>query len=73
VLPEIQHVVVLMMENHSFDNLFGMLGRGDGFRLGRNGVPTATNPYADGRKQHAFHMPTTCQLHGKPGQEWAWR
>ena len=36
--------------------------------------PTATrprrNPYADGRLQRAFRMPTTCQLRGKPSQEW---
>ena len=69
-MPRIQHVVVLMMENHSFDNFFGMLGRGDGFRLGRNGLPTATNPYPDGRIQHAFRMPTTCQLPSQPSQEW---
>ena len=24
-LPKIQHIVVLMMENHSYDNYFGML------------------------------------------------
>ena len=33
-MPAIEHVVVLVMENHSFDNVLGMLGRGDGFRLG---------------------------------------
>jgi phospholipase C len=70
-MPEIQHIVVLMMENHSFDNLFGMLGRGDGFTLDCNGLPTATNPYGDGRIQKAFEMPTTCQLSGLPSQEWA--
>jgi phospholipase C len=59
-----------MLENHSFDNFFGMLGRGDGFTLGRDGQPTATNPYPDGRIQHAFHMPTTCQLPSTPSQEW---
>ena len=69
-LPGIEHIVVLMMENHSFDNLFGMLGRGDGFRCDRAGRPTATNPYGDGRIQHAFHMPTTCQLPSTPSQEW---
>jgi len=26
-LPKIRHIVVVMMENHSFDNYFGMLGR----------------------------------------------
>ena len=70
-LPGVSHIVVLMLENHTFDNLFGMLGRGDGFQLGRGGVPTATNPYPDGRLQHAFHMPTTCQLSSTPSQEWA--
>src|SRR5215469_11122338 len=76
-LPGIEHIVVLMMENHSYDNFFGMLGRepggqprGDGFRLDRHGRPTATNPYGDGRIQHAFHMPTTCQLPSTPSQEW---
>ena len=69
-MPQIEHVVVLMMENHSFDNVFGMLGRGDGFALGANRLPTASNPYPDGSVQHAFHMPTTCQLSGSPSQEW---
>src|ERR1700722_8013726 len=36
-IPQIEHVVVLMMENHSYDNRLGMLFRrgADGFRLGR--------------------------------------
>jgi phospholipase C len=69
-LPNVKHVVVLMMENHSYDNFFGMLRRGDGFTLDRHGLPTATNPYPDGRVQHAFRMPTTCQLSSQPSQEW---
>ena len=69
-MPQIEHVVLLMLENHSYDNLFGMLGRGDGFKLDAKGQPTATNPYPDGCLQHAFHMPTTCQLAGTPSQEW---
>jgi phospholipase C len=71
-IPQIQHVVVLMMENHSYDNRLGMLNRhgADGFRLGRDGLPTATNPYANGDLQHAFRMPTTCQLNGEPAQDW---
>ncbi len=77
MLPEVEHIVVLMLENHSYDNFLGMLGRGrkqrprgDGFTLGRDGLPTAANPYANGRLQRAFRMPTTCQLEGKPSQEW---
>jgi len=69
-IPGIEHIVILMMENHSYDDLFGMLRRGDGYRLDARGRPTATNPYSDGRIQHAFHMPTTCQLSGTPSQEW---
>ena len=33
MLPQIKHIVVLMMENHSFDNDLGTLGRGEGFPL----------------------------------------
>ena len=66
-----------MMENHSYDNYLGMLGRGpagqprgDGFTIGADGQPTAANPVPGGATQHAFRMPTTCQLPGKPTQEW---
>ena len=50
-IPEIEHVVVLMLENHSYDNLFGMLGRqpggrprGDGFALARRRAPERDQP-----------------------------
>jgi phospholipase C len=76
-MPWVSSIVILMMENHSYDNILGMLGRqrgqrarGDGFRLDRQGRPTATNPYPDGRLQHAFPMPNPCQLSGRPSQEW---
>src|SRR3982074_3091930 len=70
-IPQIDHIVVVMMENHSYDNRLGMLRRedADGFRL-RHGLPRATNPYANGDLQHAFRMPTACQLNGHPGQDW---
>jgi phospholipase C len=32
LLPQVKHIIVLMMENHSFDNYFGTLGRGRGSR-----------------------------------------
>jgi phospholipase C len=71
-IPQVEHIVVLMMENHSYDNKLGMLRRpgADGFRLGPDGKPRATNPYANGDIQHLFRMPTTCQLSGKPSQTW---
>ena len=40
LLPQIKHIVVLMMENHSYDNYLGMLaGRGEGLPLGPDGAP----------------------------------
>ncbi len=71
-LPQIDHIVVLMMENHSYDNYFGLLGRkgADGFTVGTDGLPTNSNPTAGGTTQHAFHMPTTCQLQKQPSQDW---
>ncbi|MBV8303862.1 MAG: hypothetical protein JOZ04_06605, partial [Acidimicrobiia bacterium] len=69
-LPQIEHIVVVMMENHSFDNYLGMLGRGDGFTLDAAGRPLATNPDGHGNLVHAFHMPTPCQLKAKPSQAW---
>ena len=76
-LPQIDHILVVMMENHSYDNWLGMLGRGpgqqprgDGFTIGPDGRPTAANPVPGGQIQRAFRMPTTCQLDKQPVQEW---
>ena len=55
MLPKIKHIVVVMMENHSFDNYLGQLGRGDGAKRG------AKNNDAEGNEVRAFHLPTTCQ------------
>ncbi len=48
-LPQVEHIVIYMQENHSFDNYFGMLGRGDGFTLGPDGRPTNSNPGPSGQ------------------------
>ncbi|HWD08948.1 MAG TPA: alkaline phosphatase family protein [Actinomycetota bacterium] len=69
-LPQIEHIVVLMMENHSFDCYFGMLGRGDGFTLGANGQPTATNPDANANPVPATHAANLCQQGGGVSQSW---
>jgi phospholipase C len=70
-LPQIQNIIVVMMENHSYDNYFGTLGRGDGFAF-RHGTPVDSNPWSGHPKEslRAFHMPSECQLHGAPGQNW---
>ncbi|MGO9558732.1 MAG: alkaline phosphatase family protein [Acidimicrobiales bacterium] len=67
-LPEVDHIVCVMMENHSFDNILGVLGRGDGFTI-KDGKPTNSNPNGKGGIQGAFHMPTPCQT-TTPSQSW---
>ena len=70
LLPQIDHIVVVMMENHSYDNYLGMLGRGDGFSLGSDGKPTNSNLDKNGQPVRAFHMANTCQLPRQPTQWW---
>ena len=75
-MPEIEHIVVLMMENHSFDNLLGMVphqvpGRRsvDGWRF-QGGKPVNFNLDASGNKAIATHGSSPCQLVGEPSQTW---
>ena len=71
LLPQIRHIVVLMMENHSYDNYLGMLpGRGEGFPLDPDGQPDVSNNAADGESIRAFHLPSTVQRPGLPSQSW---
>jgi phospholipase C len=76
-LPQITNIVALMMENHSYDSILGMLqnvapGRGNGFTI-VDGVPTNSNPWPKNKNSafpppgkdavlSAFPMPTPCQL-----------
>ncbi len=68
-LPLIDNIIVLMLENHSYDDHFGTLRRGDGFSM-HQGKPRDTNPDGNGNLIRAFHMPSTCQLHSVPSQAW---
>jgi phospholipase C len=75
-MPEIRHIVVLMMENHSFDNLLGMVpyqvpGRAqvDGFARHR-GRLLNFNRDASGHKVFAAHASSPCQLPHVPTQSW---
>ena len=77
-LANIDHIIIVMMENHSFDNYYGMLpyqvpslaGRVDGFpQLGADGVPTATQTDPQGHTYRAFPMPSGCQG-GGVSQSW---
>src|SRR5262249_36913295 len=70
LLPQVKHIVVLMMENHSFDNYLGTLGRGDGFTAGDDGAPDAENPDSAGTMIRAHHARSTVQRDGVPTQSW---
>jgi phospholipase C len=71
MLPDVEHVVILMMENHSFDDHFGRLGRGDGLRVANDGSPLNYNPAADGGYILSFPMPNTAvPVDSKIGQDW---
>lgn len=75
-MPQIRHVVVLIMENHSFDNLLGMVphevrGRGAVDGLGRHrGRPVDFNRDRNGHRVFAAPASSPCQLHGEPSQSW---
>jgi phospholipase C len=62
------HIVVVMMENHSFDNLVGALSRtgqpaADGLTFDQAGVATNSNPGTTGTPPEvaAFAFPSTAQ------------
>ena len=75
-MDKIRHVVVLMMENHSFDNLLGRIpyelpGRravdGLTFRRGRS---ANFNRDQFGTRYFAQRAPSPCQLHAVPSNAW---
>jgi phospholipase C len=71
LLPQIEHIVVLMMENHSYDNYFGMLaGRGEGFPIGANGDPAVANSGQGGESVPVHHLTSTVQHPDSPSQSW---
>jgi phospholipase C len=63
--PDIRHIVVLMMENHSFDNYLGTLGRGEGYP-----ATPPVNRTADGAEVGIRHFTSTKQAVGAPSQSW---
>ena len=71
LIPAIKHIVVLMMENHSYDNYLGTLaGRGDGLPVDASGTPAAVNTLPNGQRVGAWHLPSTAQVSGNPTQTW---
>jgi phospholipase C len=72
LLPQIRHIVVLMMENHSYDNYLGMLpGRGEGFPMDPGGQPEAFNRGADGEIIRAFRLPSPRRSCGRSSPVWS--
>jgi phospholipase C len=76
-LRQIDHIVVVMMENHSFDNILGMLPHKvhsrrnvDGLPVSKRGTQLAVNLDANGKPVRAQHAPSVCQLNGVPRQDW---
>jgi phospholipase C len=71
LIPEIKHIVVLMQENHSYDNYLGTLpGRGDGLPAGPDGAPDSVNVLPNGQRVASHHLTATTQVHGNPTQTW---
>jgi phospholipase C len=71
-IPQLKHVVVLMMENHSFDNTFGALERRgvDGLSFSAHGQAKNANPGTDGKPVYASAAPSTCQAGYTISQSW---
>lgn len=79
-LLEIATIVAVMMENHTYDSILGLLPKGrGGFTLGADGKPINSNPWPlgsptpppfDDAVLSAYPMPTPCQLVGYPWNTW---
>ena len=71
-IPAIEHVVLVMLENHSADNVLGLLPQVsrvhrrdfDGLPVDRHGTPIATNPDSQGLPVRAFPLPDMCPATG---------
>ncbi|HZQ34983.1 MAG TPA: alkaline phosphatase family protein, partial [Dehalococcoidia bacterium] len=71
-IPQIEHLVLLMLENHSADNVLGMLPHispghrrnYDGLPANRRGIPIASNPDANGNRVRSFALPDMCPANG---------
>jgi phospholipase C len=67
-INKIDHVVVIMQENRSFDTYFGMYPGADGFALDGNGLPSACVPDPrNGGCVKPYHDPTDVQYGGPHG------
>jgi phospholipase C len=66
--PPIQHVIIIMQENRSFDSYFGTFPGADGIPM-QNGVPTVCVPDPDtGQCVLPYHDPNDRNLGGPHGE-----
>ena len=78
LIPKIKNIVIVMLENQSFDGILGTLTeagssapRGNGLSWATPGArPTNTNPDGKGGSIRSFKMPSTAQLDAQPWQTW---
>jgi phospholipase C len=70
-IPQVKHVVVVMMENHSFDNILGMLPHRfkqrrhvDGLPVSSSGVQLAVNMDSQNQPVREAHTSTVCPPSG---------
>ncbi len=76
-MPEIENLVLVMMENHSTDNVLGMLPivspkhrwTFDGLPFNSRGVPIASNPDETGKPVLSYPLPDMCPFEGL-SQDW---
>jgi phospholipase C len=75
-MPQIDHVVVLIMENHSFDNLLGMVPHRIPSRRDVDGLAVKKGRFlnfnrdSSGHRWFAAPAGTPCQFDGIPTQSW---
>jgi phospholipase C len=69
-LSNIRHIILMVQENRSFDNYFGMLGQyrvNNGYPNNIDGVPTSATLYnTQGQPVHPFPMQTVCSENLSP-------
>ena len=70
LIPQVEHIIIYMQENRSFDHYFGMLGRGDGFTIGGGGLPTNSNP--DSNNQPYLVRPSSSLCDDGHGASQSW-
>lgn len=79
-LPQIRHIVALMMENHTYDSYFGTLAKNatsaptdglpDGLTFDASGRATNFCPNANGKPVLVTPATTTCQVGYSVGNGW---